>query len=295
MIHADLALARRLEALICAEFRRLAEIARTVLPGVPAECVDVADGVALWLGAGSPVNVAAGVGVTGPVDDQDLALLEDFFTARGETPGVSICPLADQSLIRGLSRRGWRASGFEHLLALELDGARPSRRPPEGSPPPEETSSVGPSIATDEVPGLEVRVCRPGERAMWGETAARGFADGRSSERGHEEFGRIMAARDDALLVMAWVGDEPAGTGSLVIDGGVGWLAGDSTLPRFRRRGIQTAIQRHRLELARDAGCDLAVTEAVPGSDSKRNMERQGFRIVYTHVEFVRDQAHRQI
>jgi len=38
--------------------------------------------------------------------------------------------------------------------------------------------------------------------------------------------------------------------------------------------------------LADEAGCDLAVTEAVPGGGSQRNMERLGFRIVYTHVEF---------
>jgi GNAT superfamily N-acetyltransferase len=88
--------------------------------------------------------------------------------------------------------------------------------------------------------------------------------------------------------VLARVDGEPAGTGSLVIDGGVGWLSGDSTLPRYRRRGVQQAIQRHRLQLARDAGCDLAVIEATPGGASQRNTERLGFRIVYTHVKFVK-------
>ncbi len=67
VIHADHALARRLEDLICVEFRRLAEVARIAFPDVPAEYIDVADGVALWLGEGSPVNVAAGLGMRGPV------------------------------------------------------------------------------------------------------------------------------------------------------------------------------------------------------------------------------------
>ena len=97
-----------------------------------------------------------------------------------------------------------------------------------------------------------------------------------------------MAAREDAILVLGWVDGQPAGTGALVIDGGVGWLSGDSTLPQYRGRGIQQAIQRHRLRLARDAGCDLAVTESAPGSGSQRNMERLGFRVVYTHVEFAK-------
>jgi hypothetical protein len=45
---------------------------------------------------------------------------------------------------------------------------------------------------------------------------------------------------------------------------------------------VQQAIQRHRLQLARDAGCDPGVTEAEPGGQSQRNMERLGFHIVYT-------------
>ena len=78
---------------------------------------------------------------------------------------------------------------------------------------------------------------------------------------------------------------EPAATGELRIAAGMGWLTGDATLPQFRCRGAQGALQRARLELAGKAGCDLAVTESLPGSPSERNMERHGFRIVYTRVE----------
>jgi hypothetical protein len=74
------------------------------------------------------------------------------------------------------------------------------------------------------------------------------------------------------------------------VAGGVGWLFGDSTLPHYRKRGIQQAVQRHRLLLAQAAGCELAVTEAAPGGASQRNMERTGFRVAYTHVEFAKGQ-----
>jgi len=158
-------------------------------------------------------------------------------------------------------------SQFEHVLALELETWQ--------------------RAAGQE--DLEVRACTVPEREMWGRVAALGFAEDQRPGAGEEEFGRIMAARDEAVLVLAWVEGEPAGTGALVIDGGVGWLSGDSTLPRYRRRGLQQAIQRYRLSLARDAGCDLAVAEAAPGSPSQRNMERLGFGIVYTHVEFVKE------
>ena len=267
MFHADHALARRLEGLIRTEYRRLAEVARSVFPDRGADILEVAGGVALWLGEGSPVNQAAGLGMAGGVREDDVERLEAFYHERHAAASAGVCQLADPSLFEVLGRRGWRVSQFEHVLALELETWQ--------------------RAAGQE--DLEVHACTASEREIWGRVAAQGFADVMRPGAGEEEFGRIMAARDEAVLVLAWAEGEPAGTGSLVIDGGVGWLSGDSTLPRYRRRGLQQAIQRSRLSLARDAGCDLAVTEAAPGSPSQRNMERLGFRIVYTHVEFSKE------
>jgi hypothetical protein len=284
MSHADRGLAFRLEALICAEFRRLAEVAHLAFPRVPAESVDIGGGVALWLGDGSPVNQAVGLGMNGPVAASDLEHLEAFYHGRGADAVTSICPLADPSLLDGLGNRGWRATEFEHLLVLELTGESPGAALTEG--PPGEWS--GDATGRGPVAGVEVRVCTPAEREIWARVATQGFSDDGPPSQGHEEFGHIMAARDEAILVLAWVEGRPAGTGALVIDGGVGWLSGDSTLPPYRRRGIQQTVQRYRLLLTREAHCDLAVTEAAPGSGSQRNMERLGFRIAYTHVEFAK-------
>ncbi len=269
MIYADHLLACRLEDLIRTEYRRLAVVARTVFPNQAVECLEVGGGVALWLGEGSPVNTAVGLGMGTPVDEAALRRLEAFYHSRGVPARTSLCPFVDVSLLHGLGGRGWTVSGFENVLVMELTGQPGSDYGPEGGP-------------------LEIRVCMPEERALWGRMASKGFADGKPPEQGEEEFGRIMAERDDAILVMAWVGGQPAGTGSLVVDGGVGWLAGDSTLLEYRRQGIQQALQRHRLHLAREAGCELGVTEAAPGSQSQRNMERLGFRIVFVHVELAK-------
>jgi GNAT superfamily N-acetyltransferase len=269
MIHADAALARRLEGLIRAEFLRLAAIAPAVLPGVSVECIQVGSGAALWLGEGSPVNLAVGLGMAGPVEEAELERVEAFYRERGAEAVISVCPLAHPSLLEGLGRRGWRASDFEHVLVLELGG-----------------SVHGSDVSVPA--GVEVRVCAPEERELWGRLAARGFSPGDPPERRHQEFGAIMAAREDAILVLAWAEGVPAATGALTIAGEVGWLFGDSTLPQFRKRGIQQAVQRHRLLLAQAAGCELAVTEAAPGGASQRNMERTGFRVAYTHVEFAK-------
>ena len=294
MIYADHALACRLENLLRSEYRRLAGVTRTAFPNVAVERMEAGGGVALWLGEGSPVNTAVGLGMGVPVEDGELERLESFYHDRGAPARISLCPLADASLLHGVGRRGWQAAGFEHVLVVGLEkhasgDAEVARGAPLGLPGLASIYAADPIVNADlALPGVEIRVCMPEERALWGRTAAQGFSDDRSPEPAEQDFGRIMAERDDAILVMAWVDGRPAGTGALVIDGGVGWLSGDSTLPRYRRQGVQQAIQRHRLQLARDAGCDLGVTEAEPGGQSQRNMERLGFRIVYTHVEFVK-------
>lgn len=276
MIHVDRQLAQRLERLISAEFHRICEVGSIIFPGNSSQCLDVGDGVALWLGEGSPVNLAAGLGMSGPVPAEELKHVETFYHERGAEAVISACPYADHSLIAGLGRQGWRVSDFENLFVLEVGGPL---FPIDGRGGRSE-SGLGEDI--------DVRVCLPEERSEWARVAALGFSNGTVPELGHEEFGRIMAEREEAILVLAWVDGEPAGTGSLVIDDAVGWLSGDATLPRFRRRGIQQEVQRRRLRLAQEAGCELAVTEAVPGGASQRNMERLGFRLAYTHVEFVK-------
>jgi GNAT superfamily N-acetyltransferase len=273
MIHADAALARGLEAIICEEWRRLARTTGSHWPEKEATYLEVAGGVALWLGEGSLVNVAAGLAMGGPIGDAELRQMEDFYSRRGVPPILATCAFADPTLFVLLARRGWQVTEFENVLALELGAGGAPAAGAEPALPPR---------------GIEARVCSGPERELWGPLAARGFNDDCEPGPSHEEFGALMAAREDAILVLGWVDGRPAGTGALVVHGDVGWLSGDSTLPEYRRRGVQQAIQRHRLQLAREAGCTLAVTESAPGSASQRNMERLGFRVVYTHLEFAK-------
>jgi GNAT superfamily N-acetyltransferase len=62
-----------------------------------------------------------------------------------------------------------------------------------------------------------------------------------------------------------------------------------STRHEFRRRGVQAALISARLEAGRAAGCDLAMSVTQPSSGSQRNLERQGFRVVYTRTKFTRE------
>lgn len=276
MIHVDMDLARRLESLISSDLLRLCELAPLVVADNRIECLNAADGLAIWLGQESPVNAATGLGMSQSIAAGDLKPIENFYAERGTWAMLSLCPYADRSLLGSLAVRGWRVVGFQNLFILELTGE----------------ASSGPARAIEpdpEVDGLfEVRVCMPEEREVWAQVAALNFSSGDYIERSHLDYARIMAEREEVVLVLAWMDGEPVGTGSLVIEDGVGWMSADSTLPNFRRRGVQQAIQRHRLELMQEAGCELAVTEAIPGTISQRNMERLGFQMAYSHVQYAK-------
>jgi GNAT superfamily N-acetyltransferase len=67
-----------------------------------------------------------------------------------------------------------------------------------------------------------------------------------------------------------------------VRDGVIG-VFGTATRPRFRRRGVQTALVG---QILADAAtrADLAITTTEPGSTSQRTFERLGFRLIYTRA-----------
>jgi len=96
-----------------------------------------------------------------------------------------------------------------------------------------------------------------------------------------------MAARHtkpDEHDFIASVDGAPAAICSVVLADRIADLGGMGTLPAARQQGVQQACIHHRLRLGAAAGCDLAVTSAVPGGPSARNLERAGFSCLYTSV-----------
>jgi hypothetical protein len=70
---------------------------------------------------------------------------------------------------------------------------------------------------------------------------------------------------------------------------GIAGLFGASTLMEFRRRGVQRELIRVRMDTARRAGCEIALTFARPGSVSERNLLRDGFAVAYTRTKYTRE------
>lgn len=69
----------------------------------------------------------------------------------------------------------------------------------------------------------------------------------------------------------------PIAAASMTAHGHVAVLGGASTLRAHRGKGAQSRLLRHRLHVAAETGCTLAVATAAPGSVSAANLHRAGF------------------
>src|SRR5262249_22300419 len=82
-------------------------------------------------------------------------------------------------------------------------------------------------------------------------------------------------------LYLARVDGRPAATATVFVQGDTAYCADAATDPAFRRRGLHSALLRRRIMDARAAGVDLVTSGAAFLSDSYRNMERIGMRLMF--------------
>jgi len=263
----DLALAREIElaegeaAVACAKMRKALQA------GSDSAVEAIAGGYAVYCGANSPVTQAVGLGLNGPVSKEEFDRLEEFYFSRKEAVRVETCPLADATLLEHYKERGYHVSEFSNVMVRGIAGDERWKTPD----------------------GVEVRKAGPGEMDLWTLTVAQGFAEYYPVTAEMLGVMKMFALGKNSECYLARVDGRVAGGATLALRGKVAGLFGASTLPDFRRRGVQTALLQARLRRAAEAGCTMAVSLAQPGSVSQRNIMRQGFRVLYTRVKFERE------
>jgi len=225
----------------------------------------IAGGYAIYCGANSPVTQAVGLGLSGYVGAEQFDRLERFYFSREEPVRVETCPLADPSLFEQYSQRGYRVTEFSNVMARDVIKQR--------------------SIKAN---GIEVRRASRGELELWTFTVAQGFFENLPVNQEILDVMRMFAMAKDTECYLARIEGRVVGGATLALRGKIAGLFGASTLPEFRKRGVQTALLHARLERAEQVGCELAVSLALPGSISQRNITRQGFQTLYTRVKFER-------
>jgi len=261
-------LARRIEIAEARAAVAAAEKLKRSRPESGAAVEQLAGGYAVYAGANSPITQAVGVGLDGEVSPEEFDKLEEFYRRRNEPVRVETCPLADESIFQLYGKRGYRVTEFTNVMARFVEG---------GVPQPE---------AQD---GVTVQKVSPGQIDLWTLTVSQGFAEQHQVTQELIEVMRMFAQGPHTECYLARVDGKIAGGATLALRDGVAGLFGASTLPAFRNRGVQSALLNARLARAVEAGCDLAVSLARPGSTSQRNIVRRGFTVLYTRVKFERD------
>ncbi|MES3032486.1 MAG: GNAT family N-acetyltransferase [Gemmatimonadota bacterium] len=267
----DLALARRLER---CEGRANTEFvaARARLePASGAASAVTDDAFAMFDGIGSPITQTFGLGLDSAPDDATLTALEAFFESRGADVSHETTPLADAGLPAALQARGYRVIEYSSVLHAPME-----------------------SLVVHAAPGdITVRPIGVGEVERWSDTSAAGWGETPELAEFIRGYGRIGAQAVGSTAFIAEQDGVAMGTGALGMHDGVALLAGASTPPAFRRRGVQAALLAARIAYARAAGCDLVMMAAAPGSTSQCNAERRGLRVAYTRVKWQRQLSHR--
>ncbi len=90
---------------------------------------------------------------------------------------------------------------------------------------------------------------------------------------------RVLLDQPQFRCYLGYVDDHPAALGILHIANGIGSMANGLTIPALRGRGCQKALLFHRIRAAAEAGCDLMVSQCMPGVTSQNNQLRTGFHI----------------
>lgn len=266
MIYSDRKLSQMLER---TEARANADFVDTrarLFPDSGAAWIEVAGTYVMFDAVESPLTQTFGLGMFDDTTKVHLDQIETFYRERGAPVFHEVSPMADMSLLTLLNERGYRPVELTSVMYLELD--RHSFKPP-----------LNPDIKT--------RNIDESEADLWAETAAKGWSTEHESLADFMlAFGKIAARTSGGYPFIAELDEDPIAAGGFQVYDDVCILSGASTVPEARRKGAQNALLSARLRFAKDKGCKLAMMGALPGSQSQKNAQKNGFNIAYTRIKW---------
>ena len=225
----------------------------------------VADGQLVLCGSGLYVNRAIAVGLDTELSDADIEHIVERAAAVGVPPAVEVSQATTPGSLDALARHRFvpDADSAVSVWAIELDRF---------------------DWSFSELPTLERLAVVESSLEQWMEVSAEGWGHiAPAARHAADTFASVAHVTGDRLLLAIDTTDgRPLGCASLTIADGIANLGGMSTIPAERGRGVQSALIRHRLDVARAAGCELATSSARTGGASERNLARHGF--TSTHV-----------
>jgi GNAT superfamily N-acetyltransferase len=215
------------------------------------------------------LNRALGFGTMSEATPGVLDRLERRFAAAGRPPRIAVAQgPTPRAAVRLLERRGYtpEEGTEEHIYCYDRHRL-PRVRP---------------------VPGLTVERVRADQAAEYAKIAFASFRDRGPWFRGIVET--LVRRRAHGRSLSAYLGridGVAAATGMLFDVRPVAGLGNGSVLPKFRGRGIQTAMIAHRMRAGGERGLRIFFGQ-TQNPVSAHNLEDLGWRHLYTEIDWVR-------
>jgi GNAT superfamily N-acetyltransferase len=209
------------------------------------------------------LNRALGVGTIAEATPRLLDRIERHYARVGSPARIAVATgFASAAALRLLERRGYQPMADSGERIYAYDRAQPPAMPA--------------------VEGLAIERAGPEVADVYARAAYESFR-----ERGPEFVviveALVRARRRGVRAFLGRIDGEPAATGMLFDVRPVGGLGNGSVRPRFRGRGVQSAMIAHRIRDGWARGYRLFFGQTVNPA-SAHNMEDLGFRLLYTEV-----------
>jgi GNAT superfamily N-acetyltransferase len=201
------------------------------------------DGEVRWSIGGSPIDYHnAVVAADLPPDRADAVIAEsrELMTAKGLPGSWHVGPsMRPADLGVRLAAAGFVPAGSEPGMAVALADLG--------------GDAAGPA-------GLRITRIRTDDAlAIWADTLAQGFGEGKKEADWVAEIFRREGFADPWRHYLAYLDDHPVATTTIYLGAGVAGVYFVMTVPERRRRGIGAAITRAALREARDSGFSYGV------------------------------------
>lgn len=263
----DNALSQRLEAAEVAMHRGLVQSLLAAQPESGAEWLPVAGGCAAYLGGNISPSRAVGLGMEGPVSLAEVEAMEDFYRAREMPARILVSPFADPTLLEHLASRGFQLVELDSMLVRSL--------------PPGETFPALPE-------GVAVERAAAKDASRWVQVSLEGMLETSEPPANIVQLFAATFHNPSCVYFFAHMAGKESATAALDMQSGLAYFFATSTLASARRRGLQGALIAARLAFAQAAGCDLCFSRTAAGSSSQRNLEKWGFRSVYSRASLIK-------
>lgn len=230
-------------------------------PDSKAFSVPLSTGYSLADGAGTYITEISGWGFAEePVSDEEIDTTLARYEAVGFKPHIELSPQADKTLMPRLEDRGFR---LEEWLA--------------GSGRPASEEDLNPALPA----GILFRQAEPDECEEWTRVLALGHfsKDEGEIDENTMDIGRAAFHHPWGVPFVAMIEGEMAGTAVVAVHDGIGYMMTASTLPRFRRRGVQRGLVLIRNAEAVRQGATELLHQSSINSSSNRNAMATGMEI----------------